>query len=406
MTRWNASVSTSTLLHLIFTLAAPNLAAAFRFQARHHGKSHQNHIHRHIDARQDAANGPFVGIGMILSPSVTVLPAVSRVTPACLPPDEPLETISAIDAAFGGAAAPSMRSMVTASSSSEQTTITSFAPPVFPITVIQVPIYTICPDPPGYINTTSTLSSNKTALYSNATATGNATYLPQIVSAIPISVNATALLSNGSYTTFLSQSLSSPSITPTSVPNARIILGTNGCQTLYSASITQICSTIITRGGQLPITVTNCSQLVTFSSSSASVAPVCNCPTASACPTAPTSPASQTVSGMLTSETISSALGSGEGRNTGFGIAFFAAPWHEIAAGIVPGLVHVVDCADERAFNCSTSRERWSVNTSTSIATSTRTVQYAGVSLLFLVWLEVPANETPSPQSLPRAQVQ
>jgi hypothetical protein len=384
MTRWNAPASTFTLLHLLFTLSSPTFAAAFRVQARHNGKSHKNHIHRDIDARQEVPNATFAGIRIISNLGATMIPTAAP-TPPSPPPDEQFETISAMDpGALGEAAAISMTRMTAASISIGQATIKSFTTPVFPITVIQIPIYTICPDTPGYINATSTLPLNATALYGNSTATGNTTaYLPQIVSAIPLPVNATALLPDGSYTTLLSQSLPSPailSVTQAPALNARIILGTNGCQTLYSASTTQMCSTVIARGGQLPVTVSNCSQLVTFSSSSTNATPLGNCPSTLVCPSAPTSPASQTISGMPIHETVSPALAAGGGRNAGLGIAFFAAPWQEIAAGVVPGLVQVANCADESGNNCSTSSERWSVSTATSTATTTRTVRYAGVS--------------------------
>lgn len=136
MTRWNASASTFTLLHLIFTLSSPCVAAAFRVRARHDGKSHKNHIHRDIDARQDISNGPFAEVGVTSNPGATMIPAVPIITPSS-PPDEQFETISAIDGeAFGGAAAPSMTSMIAASSGIGQATITSYVPPIFPITVI------------------------------------------------------------------------------------------------------------------------------------------------------------------------------------------------------------------------------------------------------------------------------
>lgn len=195
-----------------------------------------------------------------------------------------------------------------------------------------------------------------------------------------ISVNATAVLPNSSLTTFLSQSLSSPGFTSAPVLNARIILGANGCQTLYSISTTQICSTVITRGGQLPITVSSCSQMVTFSSRSTIAAPICDCPNVAACSTAPTSPASQIVSRTLISEGVSPVVIAGGGSNAGPGMAFFVAPWHEIAAGVVPGSVHVANCADESTKSCTTSSGSWSVSTSTSTTMSMRTVQYAGVS--------------------------
>ena len=397
----------------MFALSSPTAAAAFSFRARHNGKSHKNHIHQNIDARQDVPNAPVAGPGVISSPGAIVQPSAAAST-ASLPFDEQFETVSAMDgAAFGGQAA-GMTSMSAAGTSSSQATITSFASPVFPSTVIQIPIYTICPDTPGYLNASST-SMNNTALYSNATGPANATsYITPAISAIPVPFNATALLSNGSYTTFLSQSLSTPaslaasstSPTTTPAPDARIVLGDNGCQTLYSASTTQLCSTTITRGGQVPITVSDCSQLVTFSSSSADAAgATCNCPNIPATPTsataAPTSPASQTSSAVVVSGSITSAAASASSAGMGLGIAFYAAPWHEIAAGVVPGLVQVANCPDDSGDGCATSSESWSVSTSTSTTTSTRTVQYAGVSYpLRVCHLLCQANMVHSPQYL------
>jgi hypothetical protein len=382
MTRWNVSTSVFTLLQLLLTLSTSTTAAAFSFRARRDGESHKNHIHRDINGRQEIHNTPFAGLGMISNPGAG--PA-STLSP---PLDEQFETISAINAnGLGGPASPPMTS-VDAVRSNGRARITSFAPPVFPSAVLQIPFYTICPDTPGYLNATSSVA-NATAPYSNLTAAGNATdYLPLALSAIPVPINATVLLSNGSYTTFSSQSLSRPasplststSITP--APDARIILGTNGCQILYSALTTQICSTVITRGGQVPISVTDCSQWVTFSSSSATVALTCNCANipATNVPTAPTSPERQIVSGELVSETITPAADSGISAGLGLGITFYAAPWYEIAGGLVPGLVQVANCPDNSGNNCSTASESWSVSTSTSTTTSTRTLQYAGVS--------------------------
>lgn len=393
MTRWNASTSTLTLLHLLVSLSSPTFVVAFRFQTRHDGKSHKNHGHKDIDARQDIPNMLVEGLGINSSPSAAILPAVPALTPS-LPLAERFETISAMDAAnIGGPVAPSMTSMNAANTINGPTTRTSFAPPIFPTTVIQIPVYTICPDTAGHINATSTPALNATALYSNATTTGSATgYPPPILPAISVTINATALLSNGSYTTFLSQSLSTPaadSITAAPAPNARIILGTNGCQTVYSASTTRICSAVIARGGQLPLSVSDCSQWVTFSSSSIAAVPTCDCSNIPVTPTnilvVSASQASQTISGILNSETVGPATADRSGASAESGIAFYAAPWHEIAAGLVPALVQVANCPDGSGKNCSTSSESWSVSTSTSTVTSTRTVQYAGVSLPCLI---------------------
>ena len=389
MTRWNASTSTFTILHLLLTLSQPIFAAAFRFHARHDGKSHKNHIHRDIDARQNIPNAPFAGIGIISDPGAT-LPFATTATTASPPPPEQFETISAMDTAgFGGAGAPSMASMSAASASNSQSTIDPFASPVFPITVIQVPIYTICPDAPGNTNLTSAISPNATAQYSNAVAGGNAT---QRTSATPIPFNATTLLSNNSSPAIPSSTL--PTTTPTlnqaAVPNARIILNPNGCQTLYSASTTQICSKIITRGGQLPITVSDCSQWVTFSSStltsalpSPTATAVCNCPN--------TPVATQLLGGNGSGDENDNAVSSNStllpihtspnatnGNNNG--IAFFAAPWHIIAAGAIPDVVQVVS-----GNNNNTSSERWSVSTSTKVVTGVKTVRFEGVSFFLII---------------------
>lgn len=367
MTRLHASAFTIALLQLLLAFSSSMMAAAFSFRSRHDGKSHKNNFHKEIDARQEIPNVPFAGVETISSFS-----------------DEQLETISAMDAAdTGGPMAPSMTGM-DAAPSDRRAAITSFAPPFFPSTVLQIPIYTICPGTPGYVNATMP--------YPNATAAGNATdYPPPTLSALPVTLNATALLSNGSYTTFLRQSLSTPvfpasaSVNVTPSPDARIILDNNGCQTLYSALTTQICSTVITRGGQVPISVTDCSQWVTFSSSNsnaASVREVWNFldtaeVTLTDMPAAPTSP----TGGGLVSETTTPAA---ESATRGLGIAFYAAPWYEIASGLVPGLVQVASCMDHTENNCSISSESWRVSMSTSTSTSTWTLQYAGVSPLSL----------------------
>jgi hypothetical protein len=380
MTRWNAATSTFTLLQLLLTFSSSTTTAAFSFRARHDGKPHKNYIHRDINGRQEINNAPFAELGVISDPGAGPAPTLS------LPLDGQFETISAINAnGLGGPTSPSTTGMGAARSNS-RATITSFAPPVFPSIVLQIPIYTICPDTPGYVNATL-LVVDATVPYSNITAGVNATdYLPPALSALPVPFNATALLSNGSYTAW-SQSLStpaSPASTSASIipaPDARIILGTNGCQTLYSALTTQICSTVITRGGQVPISVTDCGQWVTFSSSSATAALICNGPNipATNVPTTAMSPASQTVSGRLISETVTPAPDAGSYASVGLEIAFYAAPWYEIAGGLVPGLVQVANCPDKSANNCSTASESWSVSTSTSTTTSTRILQYAGV---------------------------
>jgi hypothetical protein len=138
-------------------------------------------------------------------------------------------------------------------------TISSY---VFPTTVIQVPIATVCPDTPSSSAAFSILPVSS-MLASKSTGW------------VSIQVNATALLPNGSPTVFLSATSTTSLLAPSTSPaptdafddeTARIVMGKNGCQTVYSAVTSQWCSSIIEPAGILPVTVTECDQMVTFSS--------------------------------------------------------------------------------------------------------------------------------------------
>jgi hypothetical protein len=130
----------------------------------------------------------------------------------------------------------------------------------FPITVTQIPVATICP-----ANYSRHLPIPFTASPINATNPLNSTK-----SLHPL-LNTTASFPNalGYLPTPANASMTSP-IATLADPSARIIFGNNGCQTLYTPVTTAICSTILPMGGQLPISVTDCGQWVTFSAS-----PVC-----------------------------------------------------------------------------------------------------------------------------------
>jgi hypothetical protein len=94
--------------------------------------------------------------------------------------------------------------------------------------------------------------------------------LPYTLSTTTDIVSATAVLPDGSHTTFASTAAplkrrqADTSASPAG--EARIALDSNGCQTLFAPRVTAICSTTISPVGIPEVTVTDCEQWVTFSS--------------------------------------------------------------------------------------------------------------------------------------------
>ena len=120
---------------------------------------------------------------------------------------------------------------------------------------LQIPIATVC------------MNSN------NSQAMNLFTPVAMVDNSGPVTTSATAPLPNGSSTTFAmlasrdgtkGQVLSAA---PGPLSNmAQLVLGTDGCQTLYTPTTTAICSTLITPAGLPPVTITDCAQYITFSS--------------------------------------------------------------------------------------------------------------------------------------------
>jgi hypothetical protein len=209
----------------------------------------------------------------------------------------------------------------------------------FPITVTQIPVATICP-----ANYSRHLPIPFTASPINATNPLNSTK-----SLHPL-LNTTASFPNalGYLPTPANASMTSP-IATLADPSARIIFGNNGCQTLYTPVTTAICSTILPMGGQLPISVTDCGQWVTFSAS-----PVCG----GAAMAAPTGAVEM--------------------------MAYFLAPWYEIASGAVPAIVQVQTCSSldlSMSSSCVTASETWSVSTATMQSTVVQTAKFYGAAV-------------------------
>ena len=132
-------------------------------------------------------------------------------------------------------------------------------------------------------------------------------------------------------------------ISATSTVETLTETGVDGCSTLYTPVTTPICHTTLSGMGQIPITVTDCMQLVTFSTSS-------DC-------------AAATASGIVM----------GDKRT------FFLAPWRVIASGVVPSNVTVEDCLfGQGGEDCSTSTESWTLTTETLDVPVTRSIEFQG----------------------------
>ncbi|KIW73232.1 hypothetical protein PV04_01366 [Phialophora macrospora] len=262
-----------------------------------------------------------------------------------------------------GVLAPSAPAIAVATTPSVTPTISSY---IFPTTVIQEPVATVCPDTPSSSAIFSILPVSSLASMEGSNATGGLTN--DTTSYIPVQVNATALLPNGSTTVFLSTTSTTASLPPFSdsptIPSntsddsagdgtARIILDSKGCQTVYSAKTTSVCATIIKPAGMIPVPVTDCDQWITFSSQKLD-----GCSTDAA----PSSPSAAAADGPM---------------------AYYLAHWYDLAQGAIPDHVRVQDCLPgSMTSDCVTSSESWEVVTSTTTTTGTSVASFRGPAVI------------------------
>lgn len=217
----------------------------------------------------------------------------------------------------------------------------------FVFTIFLLPLFTFAF--PGHH--VRQLSASPVSTTANATATILRTTEEAI--AIATICPAGSAASNGSFNSYLSMinTTSSSTTNATSVdtisatPTVETLTetGTDGCSTLYTPATTPYCHTTLSGMGQIPITVTECTQLVTFSTSS-------DC-------------AAATASGIVM----------GDKRT------YFLAPWQVIALGVVPSNVTVEDCLfGQGGEECSTSTESWTLTTETLEVPVTRSINFQG----------------------------
>ena len=376
------SITCRPSLALLTTLLTLTAAAdSVKIHPRHDGKSHKA-AH---DAREDTisrielvkrqGNGAADGISAVddLVPSIA-----STSTPSTI------SSYSLSSTAYYASSSP------ISNQSSIPSSVTSYA---FPSTVIQVPVATICPD-----------DSNTLSLFSlNATAFPSPSPSPSINPGGPI-INATVILPNNTTSTFLTTSsfasVTSSSYSPATASDAaRIIQGSDGCQTIFAPTTTSICSTIVQLVGIPAATVSDCDQFITFSSDAASNTASCLGAAATALrevtsvglgamsvttvPSVP-SPATQATSSAVmvgvteTPQYLYDAAIVSPGT-------YYAAPWHDVAKGGVPSLVRAEICSalssDTASVGCVMASESWRVSTVMVPGTSVATKSFEGVSL-------------------------
>lgn len=338
------------VLTILFALVAPIIASI-----KHEGKDHRH------PRQQQQRRQPVGGLGMLATPSSA---SAATATPTPTP-------------------IPSMASSVTEA----VPTISSY---LFPTTVIQVPVATVCPDTPASEAMFPILpvSSLASMAVSNATRGSNSSgNNDTVTSYVPVQVNATALLPNGSTIVFLSVSSTallvptsrplpsapgaSPEINNTSADNddaARIVLDANGCQTVFSAITTRLCSTTLSPAGMIPVPVTDCDQWVTFSSQQR-LDDSCSTP-------APAGPSASEATAPKVTPTPAK---------------YYLAHWYDLAQNAVPNIVRMLDCpstapavnsSDDSIAGCVTSSESWYVTSSTTTSTGSTVASFSGVSLL------------------------
>ena len=369
-------------LALLVTLLTLTAAAdSLKIHPRHDGKSHKA-AH---DAREDTVtrielvkrqgNGAADGISAIDD----LVSAIASTSPP-----------STISANHPSSTTYSISSSPVSNPSSVPSSITSYA---FPSIVIQVPVATICPD-----------DSNTLSLFSvNVTDYPTPTLVPSINPGGPI-INATVILPNNTTSTFLTTSssalaTSAPASPSTPSDAARIIQGSDGCQTIYAPTTTTICSTVVQLVGIPAATVSDCDQYITFSSEAAANTDAClgaagialaevtsvglGAMSVTTVPNMP-SPATEATSNAAVAGVTEAPQYMYDAAIMSPG-TYYAAPWHDVAKGGVPSLVRAEICSalssDTASVGCVTAIESWSVSTVMVPGTSVATRSFEGVSL-------------------------
>lgn len=208
---------------------------------------------------------------------------------------------------------------------------------IFPSLTTQVPVATICAN-----NTVG-----KTTVLWNSTANNSV----GLLSPTGPPVNATDASISNPLSDHVKKS------TDTSADIARIIQGDDGCQTVYAPTTTAVCSTSLDLAGLPSVSVTDCGQWITFSTSSA-IVPSC------ASTNVYTASSSGSAGGPVVGETI-----------------YNVAHWWDLLSNHVPSIVRVENCLPDHIGDaCTAYTESWEVSSVTSLRTGWATMTFHGVS--------------------------
>ena len=319
------------------------------FQARHDGKSHQG-AHAAADLRPRQVNGAAGGIQSLSSRTAILSLTITTDT-------------STFSTALIATASPPSNSQPT------NEPIGEIDPYIFPSSIVQVAVATICPDTPSasLINATATLHNGSSTIYLSTTPTPISLHSPISVCYPDTDPNCASTFSITHIPLPDPTTSSNASNTVNSSilanPTARILLDSNGCQTIYAPAYTAICRTTVKLIGIPDVTVSECDQMVTFSSNNIGCASTTD------------------------AEPITTSAGTGLPTITPTAHAgtYYAAHWVDVARGGVPaGNVVVEECEDAAAATmgvaCETFTERWYESSITGLVRSESVGVFSGVS--------------------------
>jgi hypothetical protein len=340
------------LFTIILTLTAA--ASSIRPQPRHDGKSHQaarDASGPELQPRQDEVENEAVGGIHSLSSKPAILcisipMPIDTASPTVAPPPEPL-----------GQNAPSPVDLPTPTGA-----IDAY---IFPSSIVQVPVATICPDTPFSGALFSLIPISAASSLVNATP-----LLPNGSSVVhPACSNTPSPITAAPFPSPLDNTTSHTSTRPAAAianPTARILLDSTGCQTIYSPSYTAVCHTTVRMIGIPDATVMECDQYITFSSDTQAYG-------GSATPLAEDASVLPTI--------------------TAHPRTFYAAHWYDVVRGGVPRNVRVKECdgAEEpipqstgtATGECVTHNEKWSVSHITAAETRESVVSFEEASPVF-----------------------
>ena len=395
-----------SLAVLTALLALTTSAHSVKFQARHDGEAHQPvHDDHNAELRARQVNGPAAGIAA--DPERTVLPITIPTAVASQPSEAavPQETVQALDAVVPTTSStpilPSANYINSSNGAGTGGPVGYIGEPInnssdpdggidsysFPSSIVQIPVMTICPNMSGtpFVAIPTAAFMNATAILANGSSTtflSNTQPTPVLPSAgpgdagtdpiasAPLSRSGDGIDTDDNRDANAIDKRQPSATSKASDPTARILLGDGGCQTIYSPITTAVCSTTIKLAALPVATVTDCNQYLTFSSQtsdcsrSATPAPVAGGVAADQSMTA----ASLSVALVLTP----SAPGT-----------YYAAHWYDMRSGGVPSNVVVEECPGGCGVNvvsCITARERWSVSYVIGVAVRTSVASFSGVS--------------------------